>query len=88
MPISTLCNTVPTPISRRAAPRGGNGTVWPCISFITKQAADGSWPETGGPKKGILDAVGTGTTNDAQVYRNTLCVLMKEVYYRYLTRSR
>ena len=63
-----------------------NREVQPQI--IAKQADDGSWPETGGPKNGQLEPTGTGGTIDAQVYRNSLCVLMLEVYYRYLASSR
>ena len=57
--------------------------------LLAKQAADGSWPETGFPNKGGgLDWHGTGTDPDAIIYRNSLCVLMLEVYYRYLASSR
>jgi hypothetical protein len=44
------------------------------------QSADGSWPKTGGP--------GRHKENDAsimgQTYRTTLCILMLEVFYRYM----
>ena len=63
-----------------------NREVMPQI--LAKQVDDGSWPEPGGPKKGGLHESGTGTDADGQVYRNTLCILMLEVYYRYLASSR
>lgn len=61
-----------------------NRQVMPQI--VNKQTDDGSWPETRGGK-GQLEH-GVGKTIDAQVYRNTLCILMLEVYYRYLASSR
>ena len=62
-----------------------NRIVQPQI--IAKQADDGSWPELGAAKKGSLE-LGTASTVDGQVYRNSLCILMLEVYYRYLASSR
>ena len=56
--------------------------------LLAKQAEDGSWPEPRGGKGGGLHESGTGTDPDAQVYRNSLCILMLEVYYRYLASSR
>ena len=61
-----------------------NRQVMPQI--VGKQADDGAWPETRGGN-GQLEH-GVGKTIDAQVYRNTLCILMLEVYYRYLASSR
>lgn len=61
-----------------------NREVMPQI--LAKQADDGSWPEAR-DGKGPMET-GTGKTPDAQVYRNTLCILMLEVYYRYLATSR
>ena len=56
---------------------------------IKHQNSDGSWQETGSKEKGGgLHWTGTGTTIDAQVYRTSLCVLMLEVYYRYLASAR
>jgi hypothetical protein len=43
---------------------------------------------TGFAKHGALDWHGTGTDADAQIYRNALCILMPEVYCRYLASSR
>ncbi len=57
--------------------------------IASHQSADGSWPETGAKEKsGGLHWTGTGSTIDAQVYRTSLCILMLEVYYRYLASSR
>lgn len=61
-----------------------NRQVMPQI--VGKQADDGAWPETRGGN-GKLEE-GVGKTIDAQVYRNTVCILMLEVYYRYLASSR
>lgn len=56
--------------------------------ILNNQKEDGSWKTPGGGKKGIeLRAAGAmfmGVTKDAQVYRNALCTLMLEVYYRFL----
>jgi hypothetical protein len=44
------------------------------------QSADGSWPPTGNPKEH-----GTGSKDKyGPTYRTTLCILMLEVYYRYM----
>ena len=56
--------------------------------IVGHQSQDGGWPPIGGGKDGGFHYKGTGTTMDAQVYRTTLCVLMLEVYYRYLASSR
>ena len=51
--------------------------------LLKNQADDGSWKPTAGslPKGG-------DTTVDGQVFRTSVCVLMMEVYYRYLAGSR
>jgi len=41
------------------------------------QGPDGSWPEPGGKMHGPAGVSG-------QVYRTTLCILMLEVFYRYM----
>ena len=51
--------------------------------LLKSQAADGSW----NPTAGSLEAGGASTV-DGQVYRTSLCILMLEVYYRYLSSSR
>ncbi len=48
------------------------------------QSADGSWPDNGSKKM----EEGNGASMDSQVYRTTLCILMLEVYYRYLASNR
>ncbi len=54
--------------------------------IVNAQSPDGSWPPTGNPKAlGGLESAGS---LDGQVYRTTLCVLMLEVYYRYLPTSK
>ncbi len=70
--------------------RGGSyWSSWngPMKREITKsQNADGSWPSTG-TKSHVACGVGyagTGENMDAKVYRTCLCILMLEVYYRYL----
>ena len=56
---------------------------------LNSQKPDGSWPETGSThKEGELSYTGTGASGDAAVYRTSLCVLMLEVFYRYLATSR
>jgi len=62
-----------------------NREVMPQI--VAKQTDDGSWPSTRGGKGGKLEE-GNGDDTDAQVYRNAVCILMLEVYYRYLASSR
>jgi hypothetical protein len=44
------------------------------------QNPDGSWPVPGGKAHGPQ----TGTTKTGAVYRTTLCILMLEVFYRYM----
>lgn len=51
--------------------------------ILKGQASDGSWNPTGGS----LEA-GGATTVDGQIYRTSVCILMLEVYYRYLASSR
>ncbi|MDB6151645.1 MAG: hypothetical protein JWL90_98 [Chthoniobacteraceae bacterium] len=60
------------------------------MEVVGSQSDNGAWPETGGVGKGggALNWVGTGTGSDAQVYRTSLCILMLEVYYRYLANVR
>ena len=48
---------------------------------VDAQAADGSWPPMAAKSHGNLQ---TGTNMSATVYRTTLCVLMLEVFYRYM----
>jgi hypothetical protein len=53
---------------------------WFQDEITNHQSADGSWPITGGKAAGPQsDEQGAGP-----VYRTTLCVLMLEVYYRYM----
>lgn len=49
--------------------------------LLENQDADGSWKVPGGGKE--LRAVAAAYTTDTH-YRTTLCILMLEVYYRYL----
>ena len=46
--------------------------------LLNSQLADGSWPKEGGGKTSSQGG------KDAEVYRTTLCILMLEVYYRYV----
>jgi hypothetical protein len=63
--------------------RGGNDWVEFNKKFrdplLKAQAADGTWPATAEGKHGLA---GDGGWN--QHYRTTLCILMLEVYYRFL----
>ena len=52
--------------------------------LLKNQNADGSWKAPGGGKK--IRAVGSSYVSD-EVYRNCLCTLMLEVYYRFLATS-
>lgn len=52
--------------------------------IVKAQSKDGSWPPHGGNEHGGMNE----GTIDAQVYRATLCILMLEVYYRYLPTSK
>ncbi len=58
---------------------------WFQDQITDNQSPDGSWPKTGNPKNigGFETGEGTG-----QVYRTTMCVLMLEVYYRYMPTNR
>ena len=51
--------------------------------LLKNQASDGSW----NPTSGSLET-GGATSADGQVYRTSVCILMLEVYYRYLAGSR
>jgi hypothetical protein len=51
--------------------------------LLKNQASDGSW----NPTSGDLHS-GGATTIDGQVYRTSVCILMLEVYYRYLASNR
>lgn len=68
------------------------GTDWATYNALFRdqvlknQNADGSWKSPGGGTK--LRAVApayVGESGDAKVYRTTLCSLMLEVYYRFLS---
>jgi hypothetical protein len=50
--------------------------------LINNQDADGSWKTPGGGKK-IRSVAPTYVTD--KIYRNCLCTLMLEVYYRFLS---
>jgi len=69
--------------------------------LLDNQSADGSWPPIGppgyippgpagkpAPPPPIFTYAGLGNSIDAQVYRTSMCVLMLEVYYRYLSNSK
>jgi hypothetical protein len=49
--------------------------------LLNNQNADGSWKSPGGGAK--LNAVAASYQNNAH-YRNCLCILMLETYYRFL----
>jgi hypothetical protein len=51
--------------------------------LTSKQAADGSWPQTGG---NVFEGFFYPESN-SPIYRTTLCCLMLEVFYRYLPAS-
>jgi hypothetical protein len=54
---------------------------WFQDQIVDAQSPDGSWPPTGNPKPhGPEDK----PDNTGQTYRTTLCVLMLEVFYRYM----
>ncbi len=48
--------------------------------ILENQGSDGAWKQEGGTGGGSSSAAGP----DSQIYRNCLCTLMLEVYYRYL----
>ena len=56
---------------------------WFQDEIVQNQSPDGSWPATGGKGHKENDA---GKTS--QVYRTTLCILMLEVFYRYMPTNR
>ena len=68
---------------------GSTWTRWNRVfqdELLGNQAPDGSWPPAGGGaagKNGLNYRTGAGGSS-AAVYRTSLCVLMLEVYYRYL----
>lgn len=54
--------------------------------LLNNQNADGSWKQPGGGQRPrAIAARYTGNSRDDQVYRNALCTLMLEVYYRFLS---
>ena len=53
---------------------------WFQDEIADNQSADGSWPKTGG-KHGHSE---NGDGKTGAVYRTTLCILMLEVFYRYM----
>lgn len=57
---------------------------WFQDEIVQNQSPDGSWPVTGG--KGGHKENDAGKTS--QVYRTTLCILMLEVFYRYMPTNR
>lgn len=52
---------------------------------MNNQKPDGTWPPVGGKPPGFLQNKDDTTGN---LFRTTLCVLMLEVYYRYLSTSK
>ena len=64
---------------------GGSWSRWNKMfrdQIVRNQSADGSWPPEGGGK---TDGSAKG---DGSYYRNALCTLMLEVYYRFLPTMR
>ncbi len=57
---------------------------WFQDEIVAAQSPDGSWPMTGG-KGGHRE---NDATKTGQVYRTTLCILMLEVFYRYMPTNR
>ena len=54
--------------------------------LLKNQNADGSWKSPGGGRKIVaVGAAYVGESGDAKVYRTSLCSLMLEVYYRFLS---
>jgi hypothetical protein len=53
---------------------------WFQDEIVDAQSPDGSWPAPGGKAHGPQDA----NTKTGAVYRTTLCILMLEVFYRYM----
>jgi len=54
--------------------------------LLKAQNADGSWKPTRGGNGDIQS--GAANSPDGQIFRNSCCILMLEVYYRYLASSR
>jgi hypothetical protein len=54
---------------------------WFQDEIVDAQATDGSWPPMAAKSHGNLQ---NGTGKSGAVYRTTLCVLMLEVFYRYM----
>jgi Prenyltransferase and squalene oxidase repeat len=54
--------------------------------LINNQNPDGSWKSPGGSAKSVRAVAASFRSNDqdGQIYRNSLCTLMLEVYYRFL----
>jgi hypothetical protein len=53
--------------------------------LLNNQEPDGQWKVPGGGKKPRAVASSyTGENVDGKIYRNALCTLMLEVYYRFL----
>ena len=57
---------------------------WFQDEIVQNQSPDGSWPPPGGKGHGPMNAA----SKSGQVYRTTLCILMLEVYYRYMPTNR
>jgi hypothetical protein len=53
---------------------------WFQDEIVTVQNTDGSWPAPGGKGHGPQ----SGNSKSGQVYRTSLCILMLEVFYRYM----
>jgi hypothetical protein len=49
--------------------------------IVKAQAPDGSWPPMKGKSPGELQ---TAPTGNGPLYRTNFCILMLEVYYRYM----
>ena len=58
---------------------------WFQDEIVNAQAADGSWPPMAAP--GVFN-MQNGNGMSATVYRTTLCILMLEVFYRYVPPNR
>jgi hypothetical protein len=58
---------------------------WFQDEIVSAQASDGSWPPMAANSHGNLQG---GKTMAPAVYRTTLCVLMLEVFYRYMPTNR
>jgi hypothetical protein len=55
--------------------------------LLENQGKDGSWMPVGGNAGPGFNFTGWGDSPDAKVYRTCLCILMLEVYYRYISNS-